>query len=109
MSLGLRYHPNKALERLPMFIALNGANGFLGQYVVRQLVNQGHRLRCWHRNHSDRSALADVAVEWQSGQLGDEAATRALIKGVDAVVHSAVEWQGPRNRGAGDHGASDPF
>src|SRR5207302_2675752 len=32
-----------------------------------------------------------------------------LVHGVDAVVHAAVEWQGPRNRGSGSHGGADVF
>src|SRR5207302_10967435 len=32
-----------------------------------------------------------------------------LVHGVDAVVHAAVEWQGPRNRGSGSHGEPNVF
>lgn len=91
-----------------MKIALTGATGFVGRYLVRQLLQAGHQLRCWHRPRSDRSGL-DHSVEWLPGALGDEASTTALVQGVDAVVHSAVEWEGPRNRGRGSHGAADIF
>src|SRR5437763_382072 len=33
---------------------------------------------------------------------------RRLGPGADALVHAAVQWGGPRTRGAG-HGAADPF
>ena len=94
-----------------MKIALTGATGFLGRYIVRWLAGAGHRLRCWFRPGSDRSGLDDVAgaIEWIKGGLGNSAAASDLVSGVDAVVHAAVEWQGPRNRGAGSHGGSDPF
>src|SRR6516162_10134094 len=44
-----------------MLIAITGATGFLGRYVVRHLAGAGHRLRCWHRPDSDRSRMDDVA------------------------------------------------
>src|SRR5207244_1142229 len=76
-----------------MKIALTGATGFLGRYNVSHLAGAGHRLRCWHREGSDRSGFDAVAgaVEWLPGELGDAAAIRQLVDGVDAVVHGAVE------------------
>jgi nucleoside-diphosphate-sugar epimerase len=94
-----------------MRIAVTGATGFLGRYLVRHLAVSGHQLRCWYRPASDRSGLgrrAD-AVEWLPGALGDEASARELVRGADAVVHAAVQWEGPRNRGAGSHGAAEAF
>src|SRR5437868_4073030 len=94
-----------------MLIAVTGATGFLGRFVVRRLADAGHRLRCWHRPGSDRGGFgaAAAAVEWLPGQLGDDAATAGLVRGADAVVHAAVQWEGPRNRGRGSHGAPDVF
>jgi nucleoside-diphosphate-sugar epimerase len=94
-----------------MRIAITGATGFLGRYVVRHLAATGHQMRCWSRPGSDRSGFEPeaAAIEWLPGQLGDAAAARELVRGADAVVHAAVQWQGPRNRGRGSHGASDVF
>ncbi len=94
-----------------MRIAITGATGFLGRYLVRHLGGAGHHLRCWYRPESDRSGFDDLAeaVEWRPGVLGDEAAARDLVRGADAVVHAAVQWEGPRNRGRGHHGAADVF
>src|SRR5436305_8977075 len=94
-----------------MRVAITGATGFLGRYLVRHLAGAGHRLRCWHRPGSDRSGFEDVAgaIEWLPGSLSDEAAARELVRGADAVVHAAVQWQGPRNRGARSHGSADVF
>jgi nucleoside-diphosphate-sugar epimerase len=94
-----------------MRIAITGATGFLGRYLVRQFAEAGHQLRCWYRPGSDRGGFerqAD-AIEWLPGSLGGQAAVRDLIQGADAVVHAAVQWEGPRNRGAGRHGAADVF
>jgi nucleoside-diphosphate-sugar epimerase len=94
-----------------MRIALTGATGFLGRYLVRRLTASGHELRCWYREGSDRSGFDREArsVEWVPGQLGDAAAARDLVRGADALVHAAVQWEGPRTRGRGSHGADGVF
>jgi nucleoside-diphosphate-sugar epimerase len=94
-----------------MRIAITGATGFLGRYIVRHLAEKGHQPRCWYRAGSDRSCFEDNAraIEWLPGSLREEAAARELVQGTDAVVHAAVEWEGPRNRGRGSHGAASVF
>jgi nucleoside-diphosphate-sugar epimerase len=94
-----------------MLIAVTGATGFLGRYIVGHLGSAGHRLRCWFRPGSDRSGFEPAAssIDWLPGQLGDASAPRALVRDVDAVVHAAVQWEGPRNRGRGSHGDADVF
>ena len=84
-----------------MRVAVTGATGFLGRYLVRHLAQAGHHLRCWYRPGSDRGGFEDVsdAIDWLPGSLGDEKAARELVRGVDAVIHAAVEWEGPRTRG----------
>jgi nucleoside-diphosphate-sugar epimerase len=79
-----------------MRIAITGATGFLGRYLVRHLAQSGHRLRCWYRPGSDRSGFDESAgaIEWQPGSLLDREAPAALVRGVDAVVHAALQWQG---------------
>ena len=94
-----------------MKIAVTGSSGFLGRYLVRRLVHAGHHLRCWHRPKSDRKGFEDVAaaVEWLPGELGANESAQKLVRGTDALIHAAVQWAGPRNRGSGSHGASEIF
>jgi nucleoside-diphosphate-sugar epimerase len=77
-----------------MHVAITGATGFLGRYLVRHLTAAGHRLRCWYRPTSDRSGFGDLAttIEWLPGSLRDPASAEALVRRVDAVVHAALEW-----------------
>ncbi len=75
-----------------MQIAVTGATGFLGRYLVARLAEAGHRLRCWHRQGSDLGGFGAAAdsVEWLPGQLGDVGRARELVQGVDALVHAAL-------------------
>jgi nucleoside-diphosphate-sugar epimerase len=86
----------ESIEEQSVRVAITGATGFLGRYLVRHLVQAGHRLRCWYRPSSDRSGFDDVArdIDWQPGSLADREAPAALVHGVDAVVHAALQWHG---------------
>lgn len=84
-----------------MQIAITGATGFLGRYIVRRLADDGHRCRCWFRPTSDRSGFEglDAQIDWSAGELGDADAARRLVEGCDAVVHAALYRAGAAFRG----------
>jgi nucleoside-diphosphate-sugar epimerase len=80
-----------------MRIAVTGASGFIGRYIVRHLARPGHECRCWFRPESDRSGFDDVAptrLAWLSAELGDSQSTTELVLGCDAVVHAALYHPG---------------
>lgn len=83
-----------------MKIAITGATGFVGRYLVRQLAGSGHTLRCWHRPSSDLTGLEAQPVKWILGDLNDPAASEQLVAGCDAVVHAALFRSGKGFRGA---------
>jgi nucleoside-diphosphate-sugar epimerase len=43
------------------------------------------------------------------GELGGRPGAEAFVRSTDALVHAAVQWQGPRTRGAASHGPADVF
>ncbi|MBB74966.1 MAG: nucleoside-diphosphate sugar epimerase [Planctomycetaceae bacterium] len=77
-----------------MHIAVTGATGFLGHYIVQNLADAGHHLRCWHRPASNREPLASLShqVTWVPGDLSDAASMVPLVDACDAVVHAAL-WR----------------
>ena len=84
-----------------MRIALTGATGFIGSYIVQRLVEQGHTLHCWHREHSKLEPFAKFSdsVNWFKGDLGDLDSVDRLIRDCDAVVHNAFWRPGSGFRG----------
>lgn len=85
-----------------MKIAVTGATGFVGRYIVSHLAGRGHRIAAWRRPNSDVSGFADPvdrSITWIEGDLGDDRAARELVDGADAVVHAAIARVGDRFRG----------
>jgi nucleoside-diphosphate-sugar epimerase len=67
-------------------IALTGATGFIGQYLLRELPRRGYRLRILLRRPSA------VPIECASAVIGDLTRPQnmaAALADVDAVIHSA--------------------
>ena len=68
---------------------VTGATGFVGSHVARALVARGDDVRVTVRASSSREALAGLDVEVAVAQLGDRAALRRALRGVDRVFHVA--------------------
>lgn len=85
-----------------MKIALTGATGFIGNYIVRHLIGQGHTLNCWYREHSNRESLNEFAdsIAWFKGDLAELDSCDPLIRDCDAVVHNAFWRPGAGFRGS---------
>lgn len=79
-------------------IALTGATGYIGRFVVAELQQQGFTIRALARPESDLRGFA-APIEWIPGDLRSDAALAALVNGASAVVHLAYEHVPGRYRG----------
>lgn len=68
---------------------ITGANGFLGSWLARRLVERGDQVRCLVREHSDVSALEGLELERATGDVTEPASLGPALKGVDVVFHLA--------------------
>lgn len=72
-----------------MKVLVTGATGFTGSRVVPLLLNSGYQVRALTRATSDRSPLADMDIEWVTGDLSNPETLTAALRGVDALVNIA--------------------
>jgi len=70
-------------------VAVTGATGFLGGYIVEALIAAGWRVRILARPARDYPQLAGLDFETVRGDLADRPALDRLVDGADAVVHAA--------------------
>jgi len=88
-------------------IAVTGGTGFIGRYIIRELTEQGHQLKAWKRDTSNRAGLDALPIQWSLGSLEDLSSMETLVDDCEAVVHSAV-WK-PGKRFQGDEGPLDEY
>lgn len=73
-------------------IAVTGANGLLGSFIVRKLIDQNESFVALKRQGSDTSLLSDVnhLITWRDADVLDEVALQEAMKGVSKVIHAAA-------------------
>ncbi|MBZ0296255.1 MAG: NAD(P)-dependent oxidoreductase [Anaerolineae bacterium] len=79
-------------------VAMTGATGYVGRFVVAELLQQGVQVRALSRAASDRTGFA-APLEWVTGDLRTPEALSQLVQGADAVIHLAYEHVPGRYRG----------
>lgn len=72
-----------------MKILVTGANGFLGSWVTKALVKEGHEVFALVRPHADLSELDGVACKYIHGDVTDITSLLEAINGMDSVFHLA--------------------
>jgi NADH dehydrogenase len=76
-----------------MSVLVTGAGGFVGNNVVRRLVQQGRPIRAMVRSiDKAKMRLADVAdkVEFVQGDVTDRASLAPIMNDVSAIVHTVA-------------------
>ena len=76
-----------------MTTLVTGAAGFLGSHVTRQLVARGDDVRVLLRPSSTNRAIADLSLEYVTGDLRDPASLDRALKGVKRVFHVAADYR----------------
>ena len=76
-----------------MTTLVTGASGFLGSHVARQLVARGQTVRVLLRASSNNRAIADLPLEYVTGDLRDPASLARALNGVQRVFHVAADYR----------------
>src|SRR5215475_2563071 len=76
-----------------MTTLVTGASGFLGSHVARQLVAHGESVRVLLRASSNNRAIADLPLEYVTGDLRDSASLVRALEGVTRVFHVAADYR----------------
>jgi dihydroflavonol-4-reductase len=76
-----------------MTTLVTGAAGFLGSHVARQLVARGEDVRVLMRVSSTNRAIADLSLEYVTGDLRDPASLDRAMKGIKRVFHVAADYR----------------
>jgi dihydroflavonol-4-reductase len=73
-------------------IAVTGANGLLGSFIIRKLIAEKESFVALKRPGSDLSLLSDVAssIQWRDADVMDPVALEDTLSDVDEVVHAAA-------------------
>ena len=76
-----------------MTTLVTGAAGFLGSHVARQLVARGDSVRVLMRPSSTNRAIADLSLEYVTGDLRDPVSLDRAMKDVKRVFHVAADYR----------------
>jgi nucleoside-diphosphate-sugar epimerase len=82
-----------------MIVFLTGGSGFVGQHLIRRLVDDGHQVRALARSQTAAAAVSAAGAEPARGDLSDVSQMSAAMMGASAVVHAAAMLTaGPREQ-----------
>jgi dihydroflavonol-4-reductase len=76
-----------------MRVALTGASGYAGGRLLEALRDRGDEVAVLVRPESVTERIRSRASRVVEGSLGDAAASRRLVEGVDAVLHVAAVYR----------------
>jgi len=70
---------------------VTGSTGFIGNVLIRKLLERGQKVRAFLRPTSDLIALKDLPVERFTGNILDQRSLVEAFQGIDIVYHMAAK------------------
>ncbi|HEY4205502.1 MAG TPA: SDR family NAD(P)-dependent oxidoreductase, partial [Puia sp.] len=86
-------HPTTSSPENGRTVLVTGGTGFLGTYILRQLIEKGYSVRAIRRDHRRHSFIPPSVlsgIEWVQCDLLDPLGLEEAMTGVDAVIHAAA-------------------
>src|SRR3982074_3231754 len=68
---------------------ITGANGFVGIWLARTLVERGEQVRALVRRQPAGGALGEIAAEVVTGDVTEMASLGPALRGIEVVFHLA--------------------
>ncbi len=78
-------------------ILVTGGTGFLGSYLIEQLVSRGYQIKCLAKDELNAVYLRSLNVEMVLGDLNDGIGWENLLKDVQYIYHLAGVTRARRN------------
>lgn len=73
-------------------IGVTGANGLLGSFIIRKLIQEKAAFVAFKRKSADISLLQDVSeqIEWRDLDLADPVSMDEALQGITSLIHTAA-------------------
>src|SRR5262245_31469532 len=73
-------------------VAITGANGLLGNFILKKFIDEKTSVVALKRQGSDLSFIADGLkdVEWRNADVQDSTSLIEALKNIDTVIHAAA-------------------
>ena len=90
---------DRLITKLEEMVLVTGGTGFVGAYIIKELLEKGHHVRAIRRTdqlpHFIPSSIfnhpTNGSLEWVKGHLLDITAIEEAMEGVDCIIHSAAK------------------
>jgi dihydroflavonol-4-reductase len=89
------YDSNASVSGAGYKVLVTGGTGFLGSYLIKELVEKGHTVRAIRRSGGSLPFWLPAAslenVEWFDCDIRDAVGLEEAMAGVDAIIHAAAK------------------
>ncbi|KAM9993341.1 hypothetical protein ACTFIZ_011304 [Dictyostelium cf. discoideum] len=74
-------------------VFLTGGSGFLGKYIIEELISNGYKVFALSRTETSNKVLSQMGAIPIMSSLHDEQGLTSAIKGCDIVIHCAAKLE----------------